>query len=263
MGMSMLLCANHRGPFIVVISGLYAITLNGRRAVFQVVSNRAELWLAVVLWSQIRLRTTEGRGHLAGFSLLRGKATLTEIMYYVTAADVPHGACPIATTQVTALAIDKDPVLRIPSHLYSSSLLINAPSSMAIHINGLKALPLLPGTDEYIKWQQQYAFSTYGTEHDMNPGLIVVAENKEDIKALVEHAAKEKKAIAIRSGGHQYCGASSTGRANILLDVSTTFRNPEDLKYHVEGTQSFVYASVSYSLLEFNTYLGTQNVSLE
>ncbi|KAH6901126.1 hypothetical protein BKA70DRAFT_1406155 [Coprinopsis sp. MPI-PUGE-AT-0042] len=93
----------------------------------------------------------------------------------------------------------------------------------------------------------------------MKPGIIAVAGDKEDIKIAVRWARDNKKAIAIRTGGHQYSGASSTGPGNMLLDVSTTFRNPEDRCHWEEGPKSFVRTSVSYNLGEFNDYLGSLN----
>ncbi|KAH6911210.1 hypothetical protein BKA70DRAFT_1220246 [Coprinopsis sp. MPI-PUGE-AT-0042] len=131
---------------------------------------------------------------------------------------------------------------------------------MSFNIPGLVGQDFAPGTTGYIKWQQQYALSTYEDAHDMKPGLIVVADNIGDIKATVVHANLHKKAIAIRTGGHQYCGASSTGQDNILLDVSTTFRNPEDRSHWPPvGPPTSVRTSVSYNLGEFNEYLGSLN----
>ncbi|KAH6901128.1 hypothetical protein BKA70DRAFT_1115034 [Coprinopsis sp. MPI-PUGE-AT-0042] len=130
---------------------------------------------------------------------------------------------------------------------------------MSFNIPGLVGQDFAPGTPGYIKWQKQYALSTYEDAHDMKPGLIVVADNIEDIKFTLLYAKLHKKAIAVRSGGHQYCGASSTGNGNFLVDVSTTFRNPEDRTHSERGSQSFVRTSVSYNLGEFNAYLGSLN----
>ncbi|KAH6911197.1 hypothetical protein BKA70DRAFT_1385033 [Coprinopsis sp. MPI-PUGE-AT-0042] len=130
---------------------------------------------------------------------------------------------------------------------------------MSFNIAGLAGQQFAPDHSDYGDWQDQYALSTYQAEHDMKPGLIVVANNIGDIKSTVLYAKQHKKAIAIRTGGHQYCGASSTGQDNILLDVSTTFRNPEDLTHFEKGNQRFVRTSVSQSLGDFNAYLGSLN----
>ncbi|KAH6901115.1 hypothetical protein BKA70DRAFT_1524780 [Coprinopsis sp. MPI-PUGE-AT-0042] len=131
---------------------------------------------------------------------------------------------------------------------------------MPHYIHGLVGDQFLPGTDGYTKWQQQYALSSYEDAHNMKPGLIVVAKNMGDIKTTVVEAARYKVAIATRTGGHQYSGASSTGQENILLDLSTTFRNPEDRGPQDGGPKNSIRTSVSYNLGEFNAYLGSLNL---
>ncbi|KAJ7192804.1 hypothetical protein GGX14DRAFT_593844 [Mycena pura] len=127
-----------------------------------------------------------------------------------------------------------------------------------VTITGLAGKQFLPDSEDYPLWQWQYALSTYELDHDMNPGLIVQPQNKDDIKRAIAYAKSHKKAIAIRTGGHQYSGASSTGRHNILLDLKTTFQAPEDLVYFERGSRSFasVRASVSHSVGAFNAFLG-------
>lgn len=116
----------------------------------------------------------------------------------------------------------------------------------------------LPGDWGYSNARMQYALSSEGAEHDMKPGLIVKARGLEDIQKVIKHTlepANKGMAIAVRSGGHQYSGASSTGATNILLDVSGAFRNKEDLYIvdNVEGT--FVRASVSWRLHDLIDFL--------
>ncbi|KAK7018277.1 FAD-binding PCMH-type domain-containing protein [Favolaschia claudopus] len=127
-------------------------------------------------------------------------------------------------------------------------------------IAGLSGNQFLPSSKDYSEWQWQYATSTHEVDHDMNPGLIVQPHTKEDIKKVILYAKAHDKAIAIRTGGHQYSGASSTGPNNIQLDLRSTFRAPADLVYVEKGTRSFVRASVSHSLGEFNAYLGKHHV---
>ncbi|KAJ7784698.1 hypothetical protein B0H16DRAFT_307467 [Mycena metata] len=67
-------------------------------------------------------------------------------------------------------------------------------------------------------------------------------------------------AIAIRTGGHQYSGASSTGPDGIQMDLSTTFKSPDDLVYFSADDKSFVRTSVSYSLGEFSDFLKEHHV---
>lgn len=112
--------------------------------------------------------------------------------------------------------------------------------------------PLLP--------RYQYASSTHGIDHDMNPALVIQPKNKEDIKLTLQYAKAQGIAVAIRTGGHQYSGASSTGGQNIQLDLGQTFRSPDDMVLlppkEPDDGKRFVFASVSHALLEFNTFLG-------
>lgn len=127
-------------------------------------------------------------------------------------------------------------------------------------IQGVTGNQFLAGTASYPDWQYQYATSTHEVDHDMKPGLIVQPKTKEDIKRTILYAKENKRAIAIRTGGHQYSGASSTGPANIQLDLRSTFRAPDDLAYFEKGDESFVHASVSWALHEFSEFLGKHEI---
>ncbi|KAJ7111008.1 hypothetical protein C8R44DRAFT_883452 [Mycena epipterygia] len=109
---------------------------------------------------------------------------------------------------------------------------------------------------DYNESRYQYATSTHEVDHDMNPGLIVQPHGKDDIKKVIAFAKAHKTAIAIRTGGHQYSGASSTGQNNIQLNLEHTFQSPDDLVYFENGNKSFVRSSVSHSLDDFNAFLG-------
>ena len=125
-------------------------------------------------------------------------------------------------------------------------------------IEGVVGAQYLPGTAGYTINNVQYATTSHGEDHHMNPALIVQPSNKEDIVLTLRHAKREKIAVAIRTGGHQYSGASSAGPPNIQLDLRKTFRNLSDRKVFEEGPELkvFVRTSVSWSLGEFNKYLG-------
>ncbi|KAJ7738828.1 hypothetical protein DFH07DRAFT_840715 [Mycena maculata] len=127
-------------------------------------------------------------------------------------------------------------------------------------IAGVTGTQFLPTNKDYDLWQWQYATSTHEIDHDMKPGLIVQPHSKDDIKKVIAFAKAHKKAIAIRTGGHQYSGASSTGQNNIQLDLKNTFQSPDDLVYFEKGNRSFVRASVSHSLGDFNAFLGQHHV---
>ena len=103
----------------------------------------------------------------------------------------------------------------------------------------------------------QYASSSHGIDHDMNPALIVQPTCDADIVAALKYAKANNIAVAVKSGGHQYSGASSTSGSNILLDMKPTFKNlNNDLKILSQTTdKSFLYVSVSWSLGELNGFL--------
>ena len=108
----------------------------------------------------------------------------------------------------------------------------------------------------------QYASSTHELDHDMHPALIVHPTNDQDVVAAVKYARDNKIAVAVKSGGHQYSGASSTSGANILIDMKPTYKNiGTDLKVLDQSTdKSFVYCSVSFSLGELNGFLKMNNL---
>jgi FAD/FMN-containing dehydrogenase len=115
-----------------------------------------------------------------------------------------------------------------------------------------------PEAVDYEDFRYQYAFSSFEHEDRIKPGLIVYPANIYEIAATLKYAKSQGVAVAIRTGGHQYCGASSTVAPNIQLDLSKTFRDPEkDRKYFEEGGNAFVRTSVSWPLGEFADFLGS------
>lgn len=124
---------------------------------------------------------------------------------------------------------------------------------------------LKPNTKSYDRANNLYASSTYGKERDMNPGAIYQPTSIVDIQEVVKAAnrASPPLPIAIRTGGHQYSGASSTNEKGIQLDLKPTFRRPNlDLKLRRENGKAFVYSSVSWSLMEFYDFLLDNQVFL-
>ena len=62
------------------------------------------------------------------------------------------------------------------------------------------------------------------------------------------------------SGGHQYSGAYSTHGKGVQLNLKSTYKDPEDLVIFPQlpgpdSRRTLVYASVSHSLGEFNSFL--------
>ncbi|KAK2601914.1 hypothetical protein QQS21_004505 [Conoideocrella luteorostrata] len=119
----------------------------------------------------------------------------------------------------------------------------------------------MPGTAAYRRANDLYATSTYGKERDMNPGEIFQPTSVEDIQYIVRYATAAKKPIAIRTGGHQYSGASSTGPNGIQLDMKPTFRRPKiDLQLFRQNGKAYIKSSVSWTLVEVYDFLLDNNV---
>ncbi|KAI1774423.1 FAD-binding domain-containing protein [Hypoxylon cercidicola] len=124
-----------------------------------------------------------------------------------------------------------------------------------VTISGISGNQYVPGTKDYDEIKYQYATSTYGEERDLNPGLIVQPKTKEDIVLTLKYAKEKKIAVAIKTGGHQYSGASSTGAPNIQLDLENSFRGPGDRTIFEKDGKAYARTSVSWSLGEFNAWI--------
>ncbi|CAH0020149.1 unnamed protein product [Clonostachys rhizophaga] len=123
---------------------------------------------------------------------------------------------------------------------------------------GFQGNQFVPGTAAYQRYNDLYATSTYGEERNLNPGEILQPSSIEDIKTVVTTAAKLGKNIAVRTGGHQYSGASSTGPDSYQLDLKPTFRRPNiDLNLIRDTANDKVYlrSSVSWTLSEIYDFL--------
>lgn len=133
---------------------------------------------------------------------------------------------------------------------------------MALRIEGLQGMQYSrKGSQfeesDYAYFNQQYATSSYQAEHDMNPALIVQPKGDEDVVKTVQWARDNKVSVAVKSGGHQYSGASSTGGKNIQIDLTNTYKDMMVLpSSNVPADRALVYAGVSNQLQDFNAYLG-------
>ncbi|KAM0441278.1 hypothetical protein ACHAPT_000587 [Fusarium lateritium] len=123
---------------------------------------------------------------------------------------------------------------------------------------GFQGNQFFPGTRTYRRANDLYATSTYGEERNMNPAEILQPSSIQDIQAVVKNAADKGIPIAVRTGGHQYSGASSTGPEGIQLDLKPTFRRPNlDLNLVRDTANDKVYlrSSVSWTLAEIFDFL--------
>ncbi|KAH7161894.1 hypothetical protein EDB81DRAFT_925708 [Dactylonectria macrodidyma] len=133
---------------------------------------------------------------------------------------------------------------------------------MALRIKGLQGMQYSrKGSQfeesDYSYFNQQYATSSYQKKHDMNPALIVQPKDDDDVVKTVQWARDHKVSVAVKSGGHQYSGASSTGDKNIQIDLTNTYKDmmvlPSD---KVSPDRALVYVGVSIQLQDFNAWLG-------
>ena len=135
---------------------------------------------------------------------------------------------------------------------------------MSVHIAGISpGLQIAADTPKYDdEVQPQYATSSYMDDNRMSPALIIQPKSKKDIAVALKYAKAQKIAVAIRTGGHQYCGASSTLAPNIQLDLRNSFQDPDDLRLinTPDGKKTFVRTSVSRSLGDFNAWMGKHHV---
>jgi hypothetical protein len=127
-------------------------------------------------------------------------------------------------------------------------------------INGVTGSQYAKGAEGYEDHKYQYATSSYETENRMEPQLIIYPANKDEIARTLKYAKSQKIAVAIRTGGHQYCGASSTVAPNIQMDVRQTFRGADDLLLFEADGEAFVHTSVSWSLGEFSEFLQNHQI---
>jgi len=84
------------------------------------------------------------------------------------------------------------------------------------------------GDAEYPQKRRQYATTSF-EEAKVSPRIILYAADEDDIQKAMVLCRALKMAIAVRTGGHQYCGFSSTAPANMQIDLSKTFTY---YKYH-------------------------------
>lgn len=78
------------------------------------------------------------------------------------------------------------------------------------------------GDDEYLQKRLQYATTSF-EEADVSPRIILYPAGEKDIQKAMGLCRELGMAIAVRTGGHQYCGYSLTLPVNMQIDVSQTF----------------------------------------
>jgi FAD/FMN-containing dehydrogenase len=124
---------------------------------------------------------------------------------------------------------------------------------MSEHDDGLPAFSgkvVRYGDEDYAASVDQYATTSVepGTGL-MEPHAVIYCANVEDVQRAVSYAREKGVAIAVRTGGHQYLGMSSTGGQNIQVDVSRTFKDV-NLDGLADDENPTITMGISYSLGE-------------
>ena len=142
-------------------------------------------------------------------------------------------------------------------------------TSIKIHASTVESIPSLKGFEgkvffrdyknnsDYDIHRYQYAYSSH-LDGSISPAMIFYARHEEDIKKVIRYAKEKNIAIAARTGGHQYSGASSTSGKNIQLDLSQAFLGEENFQYDKESNRLRV--GISFPLKVFNKNLADKGL---
>ena len=112
------------------------------------------------------------------------------------------------------------------------------------------------GDPDYPQKRLQYATTSF-PERFLSPGIILYPDKEDgvgDIKKAIALCKRLKMAIAVRTGGHQYCGYSSTPPKNMQIDLSETFDS-----YEYDADANVLRCGVSHALgdwAQLNNYHG-------
>lgn len=98
------------------------------------------------------------------------------------------------------------------------------------------------GDEAYPQKRLQYATTSF-EEEVVSPRIILYPAGVEDIQKAIGLCRELGMAIAVRTGGHQYCGYSSTLPVNMQIDLSETF--PE---YEYDAESNVLRCGVSHAL---------------
>lgn len=109
------------------------------------------------------------------------------------------------------------------------------------------------GEPQYDEHCYQYASSSH-THGIIQPKYIIYPTGDDEVIKAIQYAKANKIAVAVRTGGHQYSGASSTYGENIQLALSRTY---VDFRWD-NADCTLVTVGVSYSLRVFHEKLAAK-----
>lgn len=98
------------------------------------------------------------------------------------------------------------------------------------------------GDSGYVQKRYQYATTSF-EEAEVSPRIILYPAGEEDIQKAMGLCRELGMAIAVRTGGHQYCGYSSTAPVNMQIDLSQTFP-----QYDYDCEKNVLRCGVSHAL---------------
>ncbi|GJJ70206.1 hypothetical protein EMPS_02555 [Entomortierella parvispora] len=127
----------------------------------------------------------------------------------------------------------------------------NADNVAPMEIPGFRGQVFTRNGAGYATRAYQYGSSSYATQGTMQPRAIYCPLDDDDVIKVIRYAQDKNIAVAVRTGGHQYCGASSTFGDNIQLDLSETYQ----AGFEWENDDTIVTVGVSHSLRDFNAKL--------
>ncbi len=128
---------------------------------------------------------------------------------------------------------------------------------MPDHLSDFNGRIFRRGDESYEIHRYQYALSSHAAGGQMEPGAILYPTSTKDVLRAMEHASQRSLAIALRTGGHNHSGTSSTSGQNLLLDLRDAYR---DVEWDPEHDR--VWVGVGHSLLGLNAMLGERGMFL-
>ena len=98
------------------------------------------------------------------------------------------------------------------------------------------------GDERYLEKRLQYATTSFPEEY-ISPRIIFSPTGVKDIQKAIQLCNNLGMKIAVRTGGHQYCGYSSTAPQNMQIDLSAVFQ-----EYDYDQSENVLKCGVNHAL---------------